>query len=188
MIGVIMLGIVVASPTSFEPIIIKMAQKYDVPVALIKATIQAESNWKIDAKRYEPHIKDSSYGLMQVLLSTARNVLNNPNLTATELIKPEVNIEAGTKYLGYQLKRYNRNILDAIAAYNAGRARKNRFGKYINQNYVDRVYNLYLSYSGLKFLAGPAPAIPILLAVGVIGTVAMFNMPEHPKEVKHESV
>lgn len=42
------------------------------------------------------------------------------------------------RYLQKQLRRYHDNVPSAVAAYNAGTA-KRRNGKFINQRYVDRV-------------------------------------------------
>jgi soluble lytic murein transglycosylase-like protein len=143
--GIIMLGAVVLSPETLEPVINEMSNKYNVPAALIKATIKQESNWDVNASRFEAHKVDASWGLMQLLLVTARGVLGNKELTTTQLINPRVNIEAGTKFLSQLLDRFG-NMRDAIAAYNAGSPRLNAQGKYVNQDYVDKVtknYNLY---------------------------------------------
>lgn len=55
-----------------------------------------------------------------------------------EFLNPEVNIEIGCKILKGYIKKYKGNIKDAIASYNIGSA-KIRNGKYINQDYVDKV-------------------------------------------------
>lgn len=144
--GVIMLGAVVLSPETLEPIIKEMSQKYGVPEALVKATIKQESNWDVNASRFEAHKGDASWGLMQLLLVTAREVLGNKELTTTQLINPRVNIEAGTKFILQNLNRFG-NMRDAIAAYNAGSPRLTPgTNKYVNQEYVDKVtknYNIY---------------------------------------------
>lgn len=141
-----MLGAIVSAAT-FDGHINIAAQKYGVEPALIRAHIKAESNWDPSASRYEAHLNDSSLGLMQVLLRTAREQLKNQSLTAEQLLDPIVNIDVGTKYIAYQLSRYNGNVLDAIAAYNAGSARKTASGNYVNQAYVDKVYNYYKQYA-----------------------------------------
>ena len=143
-----MLGAVKVGSDSLDNIINTMCEKYTVELALAKAIIRQESNWDVNASRYEAHLNDSSWGLMQVLLKTARGVLNRPTLTIAELITPEVNIEAGVKFIGQLLQRYNYTYDDAIAAYNAGSARRGKDGKYVNQSYVDGVnrwYNMYIA-------------------------------------------
>ncbi len=170
-----MLGALIVSVETLDPIIREMGQKYKVPPALIKAIIQVESNWDVNASRYEASKKDASWGLMQVLLKTAKDVLKKPNLTISELVQPRTNIEAGTAYLAYQLKRYGGNIYDAISAYNAGIARFNPVTrKYSNQSYVNKVYGNYVMYRGTEVLTTTA-GIPVLFAVGIIGMVAVYG-------------
>ena len=143
-----MLGAVKVGSDSLDNIINVMCEKYTVEPALAKAIIRQESSWDVNASRYEEHLNDSSWGLMQVLLKTARGVLNRPTLTIAELVTPEVNIEAGVKFIGQLLQRYNYTYDDAIAAYNAGSARRGKDGKYVNQSYVDGVnrwYNMYIA-------------------------------------------
>jgi len=147
-----MLGAVVLSPEKLDPIISEMGIKYRVDPALLKAHIKTESNWDVNASRFEAHKGDASWGLMQLLLVTAKQVLGNPNLTITQLTQPRVNIEAGAKYLSQQIARYNGIIPDAIAAYNAGSARFKAAPKqheYINQDYVDKVWKNYSIYKAL---------------------------------------
>jgi soluble lytic murein transglycosylase-like protein len=180
-----MLGAVVLSPETLEPIIQEMSRKYNIEPAWIKATIKQESNWDVNASRFEAHKGDASWGLMQLLLVTARGVLGNNELTTTQLINPRVNIEAGTKFLAQLWSRFG-NMRDAIAAYNAGSPRLNERGKYVNQDYVDKVTKNYDRYKALGTTAGnvainveeavtSSEAIPIymLLGVGVVGLVVM---------------
>lgn len=168
-----MLGAVRVSVDTLDGIIKEMSAKYGVPEALIKATITVESNWDVNASRYEVGMKDASWGLMQVLLGTAREVLGRPNLTTTELLNPRVNIEAGTAYLAKQLNRYKGNITDAIAAYNAGTARFNPVTRmYSNQGYVNKVYGYYVVYKTKETLTTTA-GIPMLVGLGIVGLVAI---------------
>jgi len=181
-----MLGAVVLSSSTLEPIIIEMGKKYNVEPALIKAHIKAESNWDINASRYEAHKKDASWGLMQLLLATAREVLGNSNLTTTQLIQPRVNIEAGTKFIRQNINRWG-NLRDAIAAYNAGSPRLNKkTGKYVNAPYVDKVYNSYLMYKKLGFaittddIVPTKQNIPTYAVLGVI-VVGISYMKQHSR-------
>lgn len=152
-------------------------RRHGVDPALIKGFIQIESAWDVNASRYEPHIKDSSWGLMQVLLKTGKWMLQNDNLTISQLVTPKNNVEAGVRYIKYQLNRYKGNVKDAIAAYNAGSVRKKKDGTYVNQSYVDKVYRQYQRYK-----AEPVPAMaeasgvdPILVAAFglAVGAVAL---------------
>lgn len=170
-----MLGAVTISMATLDSIIREVGYKYSVEPALIKATIKVESNWDVNASRYEASMKDTSWGLMQVLLNTGRYILKNPKLTISQLIQPKMNIEAGTAYLAYQLKRYRGSILDAIAAYNAGSAKQNPITRiYSNQGYVNKVYSNYVTYRTSDIFTTIA-GIPFLLAVGLIGTVMFYG-------------
>lgn len=182
-----MLGAVVLSPETLEPIITEIGTRYGVEPALIKAHIKAESNWDVNASRYEVGHSDASWGLMQVMLETARGVLGDSSLTTTQLIQPRVNIEAGTKFIAQNLNRFG-NMRDAIAAYNAGSPRLTTAGKYVNQVYVDRVTKNYERYKTLGTTAGNVAinieeavtseeAIPIymLLGIGAVGLVVMMK-------------
>jgi soluble lytic murein transglycosylase-like protein len=181
-----MLGAVTLSPTTLEPIIIEMAQKYSIDPAWIKAHIKAESNWDVNASRYEAHKGDASWGLMQLLLKTAQDVLGNPSLNTTQLMQPRVNIEAGSKFLSQLYSRYG-NMQDAMAAYNAGSPRRTADGKYVNQAYVDKVMKNYNVYSALgsgivaettidvEEAVTSEDAVPmyLILGVGLLGLVIM---------------
>lgn len=171
-----MLGAVRVTPESLEELVTKIAKQHGVPPALVKGTIKQESNWDVNASRYEQHLGDTSWGLMQVLLKTAKDTLGNPNLTIQQLIEPTTNITAGTKFLGILLNRYG-NLKDAVAAYNAGSPRLGKDGKYVNAEYVDNVYRYFLMYDTL----GPAASLIVTqsnpyMSLGVIGFVAIGGL------------
>jgi hypothetical protein len=130
----------------------------DVQVyALLKGLIARESQWNPGAFRYEPAINDASYGLMQVLLSTAKGALNNPNLTPSDLFVPDTNIAAGAAYLRYQIGRYGGDYRKAVSAYNCGsdcQTRPTSFWPHGNSPYVDDVMTYQSWY--LNNLAVPS--------------------------------
>jgi soluble lytic murein transglycosylase-like protein len=68
---------------------------------------------------------------------------------------PEENIEGGVKYLRYLLDRFNGNVSFALAAYNAGPERIERFGGIPpireTQQYVRRVLSIYTERSSELF-------------------------------------
>lgn len=155
------------------PIVKDAAAKYNVPSALILAHIKQESNFDPNAYRAEPAIGDASTGLMQVLLGTAKQF--SPDATEEEMYDPAFNIDIGTAYIAKNLARYNGNVQDAIAAYNAGTARKNADGKYVNsqgvtnvQSYVDKVYANFNNYS--SWIASGASEIDVGTTVAQIGS------------------
>jgi soluble lytic murein transglycosylase-like protein len=173
-----MLGAVVLSPATLDPIIEEMSRKYNVEPALVRGIIKQESNWDVNASRFEAHKGDASWGLMQLMLETARGVLGNSGLTTTQLVNPQVNIEAGTKLISDNLRRWG-NLSDAIAAYNAGSPRIDQStGKYVNADYVSKVLNNYNTYKKLGTTAGnilisveeaavSEEAIPVYALVGL---------------------
>lgn len=94
--------------------------RQDVPAELLSAVIAAESSWKPDAYRYEAHLDDASYGLMQVLYSTAQDMgYTGP---PDGLFDPATNIRYGTKYLRWLMDRFD-DLWVVVAAYNAGPGR-----------------------------------------------------------------
>lgn len=173
----IMLGAVILSPATLDPIILEMSAKYHIEPAWIKAHIKQESNWDVNASRFEAHKGDASWGLMQLLLATAREVMKDPNLTITQLTQPRVNIEAGTRFLSQLWTRFG-NMKDAIAAYNAGSPRINpKTGKYINQEYVDNVLKNYNVYKSLGTSIVAEAAIDTRTAVeSVVGTPDTYTI------------
>lgn len=77
-----------------------------------------------------------SWGLMQVMGFVARE--HNYDDYLVKLCDPKLGLLYGVKHIKKFLGKYG-NEPDAIAAYNAGSARKNPSGMYINQPYVDKV-------------------------------------------------
>jgi soluble lytic murein transglycosylase len=65
-----------------------------------------------------------AYGLMQLLPSTARRVAS---VKKDELFKPERNLKAGTKFFGQLMIRYQNRVHLALAAYNAGPLKVDRW-------------------------------------------------------------
>lgn len=148
----------------YDAIIRSASIEYKIDYNLIKAIITIESAWKPDAKRHEPKINDTSYGLMQVLVKTAKWVTNNQKITPAQLKDPTLNILVGVRYLAYLKKKY-KTMDNTIAAYNAGKPIRSKKDPrvYINQRYVDKVKKVYNSYQSKK-----AP-----IGIGIIGIVAV---------------
>lgn len=151
----------------YDDIIESAAKQYSVDPNLIRAIIAVESSWNPNATRYEPTLRDSSYGLMQVLLSTARRVSGNSGLTAQQLLDPTVNILVGTAYLRELMGRYPTNLDDVIAAYNAGTPTRSIIpGRtYTNQDYVNKVRSYYGGGSYAQYLG------PLALGFLVVGAI-----------------
>jgi soluble lytic murein transglycosylase-like protein len=93
------------------------AQKHNVDPNLVSAVISTESNWNTSAIS-----RKGAQGLMQLVPETAQHFgVFNP-------FDPAQNVEAGVKYLGTLLDRYNGNLPKALAAYNAGPRVVDRWG------------------------------------------------------------
>ena len=104
---------------------------------LIRAIIMTESSGNPEAVRHDS--KGDSIGLMQITMPAAHDV----GYRGSEggLMNPVTNIEVGTKYFRYLLDQLYGNILNAIAAYNAGVTNVKR--GYITKKYVNRVMSYY---------------------------------------------
>ncbi len=143
-----------------------------VPRELVRAMIVRESRVQtrpvlVDtlATRHERdragRVYATSYGLMQVLDTTAKELGLKGDPKA--LYIPEVGISYGVKYLAKQLRRYG-NIVKAVAAYNAGSARQDAKGRFVNsrglpivQDYVDFVFSWFRRFMDqAKAAAGTA--------------------------------
>lgn len=157
----------------YEEPINEAAAFYNIKPQWIKGIIWIESHGDPSpTPRWEKHLSEHSYGLGQVLPSTALWILRTPSrfplpprirqrLTEgrvgyTEvgerafnevLQDPEVSIYLTASYLRYQLDRYDGNIRDAVAAYNAGSVRRTPEGAYENRWHVDKFGDALDRYS-----------------------------------------
>ncbi|HEU0005379.1 MAG TPA: transglycosylase SLT domain-containing protein [Terriglobia bacterium] len=107
----------ISSP--YDPFIVAAANKYGVPIALIKGVISQESSWIPDATHVDnpadPYAV--SYGLMQLVWKYFKMPDGGP------VVEPAANIDKGTALLGEQLRKRSGNIELAVAGYNAGTSR-----------------------------------------------------------------
>lgn len=123
-------------PSTFNAIIDSAARKFGVNASLIRAVIHAESNFNQFARS-----PVGAQGLMQLMPATARR------FGVTNSFDPDQNINAGTQYLSWLLKRFNGNEQLAIAGYNAGEGNIDKYRGIPpfkeTRNYVVRVMGLY---------------------------------------------
>lgn len=103
---------------SLHTIIHLAAKKYALSPLLIEAVIKTESDFNMWAERYEPHVKASSVGLMQVMTF---NATKSPcNLTHhSELFIPSQNVDCGSALLKEALNS-TKSLQDALIVYNGG--------------------------------------------------------------------
>jgi soluble lytic murein transglycosylase len=101
-------------------------------------------------------------GLMQLMPTTAKRF--NKKVRTKNLSNPEINVAIGTKYLKQLISRYDGNMIYALASYNAGENRIDRWRKDIfrnedplatieaipfeeTRNYVKLIYRNYFFYN-----------------------------------------
>ena len=144
------LPVTVAATAPFHEIVKAAAERYSVDADLIASVIAAESNF--DPKAVS---KKNARGLMQLLPETAAR------FGVQNIFDPQENIDAGTHYLRDLLRRYDNDLVLALAAYNAGPERVLQFGRVPPYpetiSYIRRVKRAYeKSKAGLTLEARPA--------------------------------
>lgn len=143
--------------------IFEFGEKYRVEDELICAVMMQESGGNQYATRYEPRWKywadperyalnlgstvetermgqATSFGYMQIMGAVAREL----NFTGWfgMLYLPSYNVNLGTAKLAKLLHQY-RDPFEVLAAYNAGKPRRDSKGNFLNQGYVDSVIKRY---------------------------------------------
>ncbi len=101
-------------PTAFSDLLIREAQKNDIPPEWAFAIARRESSFMTDAIS-----SADARGLMQILPSTAR-YLESRRISDKDLFDANVNARIGNKYLRYLMNKVDGNALLATASYNAG--------------------------------------------------------------------
>ncbi len=112
---------------NFGPFINDWASHYNVYCELIIATIGTESGGNPNALRKEPkYVSDEetpnqiSPGLMQTLISTARETLADNSIDRDWLLIPRNSIQAGTSYINQQKTKTMLDPPKVACAYNSG--------------------------------------------------------------------
>lgn len=126
--------------TLFYPIIFEAAYRYGVDPAIVKAIIQAESNYNPKAVSHK-----GAQGLMQLMPVTARE------MGVKNVFSPQQNIHGGTAYFKKLLNRFNGNVKLALAAYNAGSHRVKQYKGVppyeATRTYIQKVLQYHRTYS-----------------------------------------
>ena len=134
----------------FSEFIQSASQRFNVDADLISSVIAIESNYNPQAVS-----RKNARGLMQLIPGTASR------LGVRNIFDPRENIDAGTRYLGELLHRYDNDLILALAAYNAGPQRVQKYGRVPpfpeTQSYVRRVKR---TYDQRKVPTPAPPAVP----------------------------
>jgi soluble lytic murein transglycosylase-like protein len=111
-------------------------QRHQIDPDFINSVIRAESGFNNRAVS-----KKGAQGLMQLMPQTASQ------LGVANSFDPNANVEGGTKYLRELLEKYNYDVPKALAAYNAGSRRVDRYHGvppyFETQTYVAKIIRDY---------------------------------------------
>lgn len=123
----------------YGALIERSARRHRVDALLLASVMETES--RFDADAVSPK---GAVGLMQVMPSTARRLgIHDPG-------DPSRNVEAGARYLSQLLRRFDQDVVLALAAYNAGPGKVERYGGVPpyreTRTYVERVLNRYVGH------------------------------------------
>jgi soluble lytic murein transglycosylase len=118
----------------------RVSRANDLPPALVHAIIKAESNGQ--RKAVSPK---GAKGVMQLMPFTSKR------MRVVDPFDPIENIEGGIRYIKELLVSFEGNIINTVAAYNAGPAAVRKYGGVPpyqeTRLYVRRVMDLYRQYS-----------------------------------------
>jgi soluble lytic murein transglycosylase-like protein len=120
------------------------AEKYNLPLSLLRAVMEVESN-------YNPRAisEKGAIGLMQLMPETAKQMY------VSDVWDPEQNIDGGARYLRLLANQYSGDMMKTLAAYNAGPEAVRRAGGAVpsipeTREYVRRVLDLFHQYEGRR--------------------------------------
>ena len=112
-------------PRYYADSVEKYAKQYNVDTFLIAAMILEESRYNAQAVSWAGAI-----GLMQIMPATGKELAQQLKIRRfrTSMLKqPDVNIQMGTKYIGYLNSLFQGNPMLVIGAYNGGPGRMKRW-------------------------------------------------------------
>ncbi|MFI4862536.1 MAG: lytic transglycosylase domain-containing protein [Phycisphaerales bacterium JB063] len=105
-------------PAELDQGIEEAAEDYGLPIELVRAVVRTESGGDPAA-----HSSANARGLMQITPITHREVIQRfdlPHADDDKLYDPDYNLDIGTRYLAYLLKRFDGDTKLALAAYHMG--------------------------------------------------------------------
>jgi soluble lytic murein transglycosylase len=147
---------------AYPIVFLRYIPKDVVSTNLVLSIIRMESFYNPIARTYWafPDKKSTTVGLMQVKDTTGMFVAKRFNLPFVDDMKnPKYSILYGSFYLYYVYSLWNKNLVKAIASYNAGPGNVSRYKDFddwllfvehipntINRHYVKNVLNFYWHY------------------------------------------
>jgi len=145
---------IMTNAAQYDLIITQAAKVHKVDEALIRAVIKQESAYNRFALS-----PAGAQGLMQLMPATAKR------FQVKNAFIPEQNINAGSQYLAWLLKRFKGNVRFALAGYNAGEAKVDRY-KGIppyreTRHYVKKVMGYYQQFKALSSTQPTARLAPL---------------------------
>ncbi len=144
----------------YDEIMESAAIRYRIPVALVRAIVQAESNY--DPTAVSPA---GASGIMQLMPDTAREMF------VKDIFDPKENIEGGTRYLRVLANMFSGDMVKMVAVYNAGPDAVAKWGGTVppyaeTQDYVRKVIALYFQYKDQVAQPSPAAITPASVSGG----------------------
>lgn len=155
--------------------------------ALLQALIWQESRFSIGARS-----PVGAFGLTQIMPGTASDLGINPEYYDS----PYLQVEGGARYLAAQLTTFDGNVVNALAAYNAGPGRVFEYGGVPpfkeTQHYVRVIperYNLYLArIGGIEALGTIDPALLANANLSFSGFGAAFYGSKSPAAIRQAAL
>jgi soluble lytic murein transglycosylase-like protein len=137
-------------PTSgdkdLDRIIFEVGEREGVDPRFIHAVIWQESRYDVNARSHA-----GAQGLMQLMPATAKR------FGCEDANDPQSNIEAGTKYLGWLLKRFSGSVELALAGYNAGEGAVDKYNGVPPYNETRNYVKIISQRYGKTYLAVQSP-------------------------------
>lgn len=155
--------------------------------ALLQALIWQESRFTIGARS-----PVGAFGLTQIMPGTASDLGINPEYYNS----PYLQVHGGARYLSAQLDRFDGNIINALAAYNAGPGRVIEYGGVPpfkeTQHYVTVIpqkYNEYLTrIGGIEALGTIDPNLLANANLSITGHGAAFYGSNSPAAIRQAAL
>jgi len=164
----------ISYPRAYPELVSKNSQLNKVPEALQLAIMREES-------AFNPRIESfaNALGLTQMIVPTAQRYATY-KVHRDTLLEPNRNLELGSKFLSFLLQHYGNAVPLAIAGYNAGEQRVDKWLKESpsleldeflesipfdeTRGYTKRVLASFAAYSWLYFPDHPVPSISFALS------------------------